>query len=736
VRIWVTGVGAVSPLARTAGATMDRLVRGDRAFRRLSLFELPEARSRIAAEIDGLSPEEVAPPGEAEGWSRTDAMAVLAAREALAQAGLTPASTAVDLIVGGTTGGMFETEDLLARLSTDPSAIRPLTRMISHPLSAPADHVSAVAGPFRRVRTVCSACSSGASAILLAAAWIRLGRSERVLAGGADGLCRLTYSGFAALGALSPEPCRPFDRRRSGLSLGEAGAFLVLESEASARGRGAAPIAELRGWAIGSEGHHITNPERDGATAARVMSAALRRGGLAPADVDYVNAHGTATPLNDVMEANALHVCLGEHAARVPVSSVKGQVGHTLGAAGALEAVVTVLAIQRGVMPPTAGLEDPDPQCALVHLTSARDGALRAALSSSFGFGGMDTVLAFTAVGAFPDPLEKAAREVVITGAATVGPLGVHASEGSCSYLSPGASPDPGPIAFRTADHLDLARARRLDRTGRFGTVAIQRAFAEARIEELIAGRPERAGAIVGASFGNVDASTAYMKRIHEKGAKYASPADFPNLLPSSPVGHASIYLGLRGAAFAVSDLDVTAESAMTTAMELVATGEADALAAGSVEETSPMIERCLGPVCEGIVDRGPRSEGASIVVVEPERAALERGARILARATFWASWRQSAAAELEDLPPPPEGALVLVGRQPAAAIALLRGTAWERVKVISLAERAGDHEGAGGFAVVAAAAAIARGDLAAALVLGCARTRGHAILLSATRRT
>jgi 3-oxoacyl-[acyl-carrier-protein] synthase II len=339
-------------------------------------------------------------------------------------------------------------------------------------------------------------------------------------------------------------------------------------------------------------------------------------------------------------------------------------------------------------------------------------------------------------VGAFPDPPEKAARDVVITGAATVGPLGVHASEGSYPYLSPGASPDPGPIAFRTADHLDLARARRLDRAGRFGTVAIQRAFAEARIEELIAGRPERAGAIVGASFGNVDASTAYMKRIHEKGAKYASPADFPNLLPSSPVGHASIYLGLRGAAFAVSDLDVTAESAMTTAMELVATGEADALAAGSVEETSPMIERCLGPVCEGIVDRGPRSEGASIVVVEPERAALERGARILARATFWASWRQSAAAELEDLPPPPEGALVLVGRQPAAAIALLRGTAWERVKVISLAERAGDHEGAGGFAVVAAAAAIARGDLAAALVLGCARTRGHAILLSATRRT
>lgn len=734
MRIWVTGVGVVSPLARSAAATMDRLVRGDRAFGPLTLFELPDARSSIAAEIAGLSAAEVAPPGEAEGWSRTDAMATLAAREALAHAGLDPAASDVDLIVGGTTAGMFETEDLLARLSSDPSAIRPLERMIAHPLSAPADHVSAAAGPFRRARTVCSACSSGASAILLAATWIRLGTSERVLAGGADGLCRLTYSGFAALGALSSEPCRPFDRRRSGLSLGEAGAFLLLESEASARARGARPIAELRGWAMGSEGHHITNPERDGATAARVMMTALRRGGLTPADVDYVNAHGTATPHNDVMEAAALRACLGEHASRVPVSSVKGQVGHTLGAAGALEAAVTALALERGVMPPTVGLEEIDPECALVHLTSAREGPLRAALSSSFGFGGMDVVLALARAGAFPPPAPSAPRRVVITGAATVGPLGVHGAEGSERYLSPGPPPDPGPIAFRAADHLELARARRLDRAGRLGTAALQRAFADARIAPVLAARPDLVGAIVGASFGNVDASTAYMKRIHVKGAKFASPADFPNLLPSSPVGHASIYLGMRGAAFAVSDLDVTAESAITTAAELVAAGEVGVVAAGSVEETSPMIERCLGPVCEGIVDRGPRSEGASIVVVEPEADARARGATILAQIVFFTSWRGAGPGPeaFAGLPPPPEGAIVLAGRSPEAAGALLRRTAWEHVKVRSLSERAGDHEGAGGFAAAAGAAAIGRGGLRAALILGRARMRGYAILLAA----
>ena len=722
---------------------MDRLVRGERAIRRLTLFDLPDARSSIAAEIEGLTADEVAPAGEAEAWSRTDAMAVLAAREAMAQAGLDPAAAPVDLIVGGTIGGMFETEELLARLSNDPREIRPLVRMTSRPLSAPPDRVHAAAGPFRHVRAVCTACSSGASAVLLGATWIRLGVSERVVVGGADGLSRLTYSGFAALGALDPRPCRPFDRGRAGLSLGEAGAFLVLESEASARARGAPPLAEVRGWAIGSEGHHITNPERDGKTAARVIAAAIARGGLSPDDIDYVNAHGTATPLNDVMETAALRRALGERARHVPVSSVKGQIGHTLGAAGAIEAVVTVLAIARGVMPPTAGLEDPDPECALDHVTVAREGKLRAAISSSFGFGGMDTVLAFAAPGAFPEPPPFAARRVVITGGATVGPLGVRASAESQAYLSPGPAPEPGRIDFQTADHLDITRARRLDRTGRLGTAAMQRAFADAGLPPFSGGElaaiggdgaitAERTGALLGASFGNPHAASTYMKRVHEKGAKYASPADFPNLLPSSPVGHATIYLGLRGPALSVSDLEVTAESTMTLAIELVAAGEADVLVAGSVEESSAMIERCLGPVCEGILDRGPRSEGASIAVMEAEDVARARGARALARVVFWTSWREPKHAPLAGAPAPASGACVLVGRQTAGAIESLRGSAWEGVPVRSLAERVGDHEGAGGFAVVAAAAAIGAGHLPSALVLGRARGRGYALLLSA----
>lgn len=732
MRIWVTGIGVVSPLARGAAETMDRLVAGDRALRPLSLFSVEGSRSRIAAEVLGLTAAEVAPPGEEEGWSRTDAMAVLAVREALAQSKLDPAE--LDLIVGGTTAGMFETEDLLAWLSRDPGAITPLKRMLSHPLSATADHVRSAVGPFRRVRSICSACSSGANAILLAATWLREGRAARVIAGGADGLCRLTYTGFGALSALDPNPCRPFDKRRAGLNLGEGAGFLVLETESAARARGALPIVELSGWAVGAEAHHITNPEKEGRTAARVMAAALRRAGLSPADIDYVNAHGTATPLNDAMEAAALRACLGREVERVPVSSSKGQIGHTLGAAGAIEAVITALAIQRGVMPPTMGLEEVDPACQLEHVTEARRAPVRAAMSSSFGFGGTDSVLVLTEPERFPVPGETKPRSVVVTGVASVGPLGVLGSEGSGAYLEPGPAPAAGPIPFQASDHLDVGRARRLDRAGKLVTVAIRVALRDAGVGELSEDAAVRTGAIVGASFGAVDASTAYMCRIYDKGAKFASPADFPNLVPSSPVGHASIYLGLRGPVFAMADLGVTAESAIATALDLIAMDEGDAIAAGSVEEASPMIERCLGPICSGITTGGERSEGASVLLLEAEEVAVRRGARPLARVVWWASWRGDADL-LCEAPAPSEGAAVVTARKDDASARWVARSAWAEVRRLHAADRAGSHEGAGGIAAAAAVSAIGRGELTSALVVGCAPDRGYAMLLAAPEK-
>ncbi len=730
-RVWVTGIGVVSPLARGAGATMDRLLAGDRGIRRLSLFELPGAAPGLAAEVADLHAADVAPPGEDLGWSRTDAMSVIAVREALAHAGVHPTTSPIDLVLGGTTAGMFETEVTLAALSRDPAAIAPLQQLLSHPLSSTADHVRAAVGPFRRVRSVCSACSSGANAILLAAAWIRAGRSRCVIAGGADGLCRLTYAGFSALSALSADPCRPFDRRRNGLNLGEGAAFLVLEPEDAARARGARPLAELRGFAVGAEAHHITNPEGEGVSAARVMSEAIARAGLTPANIDYVNAHGTATTLNDSMEAAAIGRCFGAEAARVAVSSAKGQIGHTLAAAGAIEAAISVMAIQRGMLPPTIGLEEADPACPLALVTTARAAPVRAVISNSFGFGGTDSVLVFTALDAFPEPPPVSVpSRIVVTGGATVGPLGVLGARGSLAYLDAGPAPAPGAIDVRPADHLDVGKARRLDRAGRLTTIATAAAGAEAG---LVFGTPgcTDVGAISGSAFGSVDGSTAFMRRVFDKGAKFASPADFPNLVPSSPIGHASIYLGLRGPVLAVSDLEATAECAMVTAVELLDGGVGGAIFAGSAEEWSVMVDRCLGPLCSGITDRGPRSEGASALLFESGDRADARGAAALARVVWWTSWRDDGAGALADAPLPLAGSsIVVVGRAGDRARLPLVGSPWSAVPLRAVADRAGDHEGAGGFAAVAAVAAVAVGDSATALVLGVARDRGFAILL------
>lgn len=734
MRIWVTGIGVMSPLGRGAEITMNRLIAGDRAFGPVTLFDTTGSKSQIAAEVAGIAAADVAPEGQAGSWSRTDALSILAIREALGQAGVHPGQTDVDLVLGGTTAGMYETEELLAWLSREPDAIKPMSQMLSHPLSSTADHVRVAVGPFRRVRSLCSACSGGANAIMLAAAWIRAGSSRCVIAGGADGLCRLTFAGFGALSAVDTGPCRPFDKRRAGLNLGEGAGFVVLEPEETARARGVKPIAELRGWAVGAEAHHITNPESQGKTAARVMTNALRSAGLSPNDIDYINAHGTATPLNDSMESAAIRECFGSSAKSIAVSSIKGQIGHTLGAAGGIEAAVTALAISRGILPPTGGLEEVDPACDLDHVIHAREKNVRAAMSNSFGFGGTDTALVFAQVDAFPEPRPPVRHEVVIVGAATIGPLGVLGSNESDAYFEPGSAPNPGPVFFQAAEHLDVARARRLDRAGRLSTVVVQRLLRDAQIDPA---DPERAldlGAIMGGAFGSVDGSTAYMARIHEKGVKYASPVDFPNLVPSSPVGHASIYLGLRGPVFAVADLGATAECAVTTAADLIAIGEGEVLAAGSVEEVSSVVERCLSPICSGI-DLGIRSEGASALLLESAEHARARGGHILARLSFWTSWRDDATTALADLPAPRDlSRAVLVTGRAHADLALLASSPWMQAARRSVDARAGTHEGIGGMAMAAAVAALNRGTFDECLIVGVAPQRGYALLLRADR--
>jgi 3-oxoacyl-[acyl-carrier-protein] synthase II len=270
-------------------------------------------------------------------------------------------------------------------------------RLVSKPMAATADFIANLFGIHGPRSTIVTACSASANALAYGASLIRSGAVDLVLAGGADSLCRLTFSGFNALLSVDPDGCRPFDLRRKGLSLGEGAGMIVLEALEHALHRGATILAELSGFGICGEAHHITQPLASGEGAAHSMTLALEDAGLRPADIDYINAHGTATPINDRMETRGVKAVFGDGAYRIPVSSTKSQIGHTLGAAGALEGIAVVLGMRHGFLPPTVGWEVRDPECDLDYVPQGpRRATIRHALSNSFAFGGNDTTLVFS----------------------------------------------------------------------------------------------------------------------------------------------------------------------------------------------------------------------------------------------------------------------------------------------------------------------------------------------------
>ena len=386
-RIAVTGLGVVSPFGVGTKAYWNGLSAGVCAIRPVTLIETEGFRCRIAAEVpNGI--------GGSLRRSRADRFALAAAREALEDAGLSRVERAeAALVVGAVGGGMLEAEAWYwerYRGSRPPS--RPTPRS-----TLPFAHAEALGnalgleGPRE---TVVMACSSGAASVALAADLIADGVVATALAGGVDALTRICFMGFNALKLLCSEPCRPFDRDRRGMSIGEGAAFVVLEDLERARARGARIYATLAGHGMTTDAYHVTAPHPDGEGMVRAMATALERARLAPKAVGYANAHGTATPQNDRIEARAIREVFGP--GQLLVSSTKSMIGHTMAAAGALEAVATVLALVHEVVPPTANLETPDPDVAFDCVPRvAREAPVEYAISNSFGFGGQNVTLLF-----------------------------------------------------------------------------------------------------------------------------------------------------------------------------------------------------------------------------------------------------------------------------------------------------------------------------------------------------
>ena len=405
-RVLVTGMGIISPLGLDVATTWDGIVNGRSGVDYITAFDPEGYDTHFAAEVKGFDPENYLDRKEARRMDRFAQFAAVAAQQACRQAGLESGNVdpyRVGVIIGSGIGGIStlsaQHEILLDR---GPKRVSPflIPMMLGDMASA---QVSMVTGSMGANYCAVSSCSSGADALGQAWAMIRRGQEDIVLAGGSEApVVPVAVAGFNALRALSrfnenpAKASRPFDKNRDGFVMGEGAAVLVLESEESAKNRGATVLGEIKGYAATSDAHHLTEPMATGESAARAMAKALEEAGVDPSKVDYVNTHGTSTPLNDRHETMAIKVALGEDAYRVPLSSTKSMTGHLLGSGGALEACFCLLAMEHSIVPPTINLLDADPDCDLDYTPNeARSQEMNITLSNSFGFGGHNSVLVF-----------------------------------------------------------------------------------------------------------------------------------------------------------------------------------------------------------------------------------------------------------------------------------------------------------------------------------------------------
>ena len=408
-RVVITGLGAVTPIGNTVQDYWNGLTSGSNGVEAITLFDASEHACRFAAEVKDFDPTGFIEPKEAKRWDRFCKFGVVAAKQAVAHAGLEISDANADrigTIIGSGVGGLLTMETQAHVLEgRGPGRVSPFTvpMMIPNMATGLAAIALGTKGPSSAVAT---ACAAGSNAVGDAFRLLQLGKADAMVCGGAESaITPLGVAGFASAKALSfrnDDPAtasRPFDKERDGFVIGEGAGVLVLETLEHAQARGATILAEVVGYGMTCDAHHITSPTPGGVGGAEAMRLALADGGIDPSEIDYVNAHGTSTHLNDKVETAAIKIALGEEQAKKAwISSTKSMVGHNVGAASAVEAVVCALSLHRGVVHHTLNLENPDVEngCDLDYVPGApREKAIRAVLSNSLGFGGHNVSLAF-----------------------------------------------------------------------------------------------------------------------------------------------------------------------------------------------------------------------------------------------------------------------------------------------------------------------------------------------------
>lgn len=400
-RIVITGLGTLNAIANNIPEFVHTLQEGFCGIKAIDLFDTTGFRSKNGGQIRNFTARDYIPRDfSIKRMSRADHLSFAATLEALIDAGLYPLPDCLPeemgVVIGGGSGGLLEAERAYGESLKKEGRDFRFSKLASVYCASSADRIASNLGLQGPKATFMTACSAGATAIGYARDLLLNGQAAIMLAGGVEPMCRITYAAFNALKAIDPEVCRPFDKNRSGLSLGEAAAIMVLEPLDAALNRGAKIYGEILGYGVTCDSFHMTAPDEQASGAVRSMRAALKDSGLSIDNIDYINAHGTATAVNDVMETKAIKEVFGKRAYLIPVSSTKSMHAHTLGAAGALEGIVCVLSLQNGFIPPTINYRDEDPLCDLDYVTDGvRYTPLRTALSNSFAFGGNNTTIIF-----------------------------------------------------------------------------------------------------------------------------------------------------------------------------------------------------------------------------------------------------------------------------------------------------------------------------------------------------
>jgi len=601
-RIFITSLGSISPIGATVPETLASLVTSACGLGPLSVFT-STLSALLAGEI------KLPLPG---GVPRTHGLALIAGREAMVRAAGPPDA----IVIGVTTGGMPATEVLLKDTCTDPEKYRlhgsgTVARYVAEALSC--------SGP---IMTVSTACSSSLAALKIALELLHSGKARRVLAGGADGLCRLTWYGFNSLQLIDPAGARPFDCCRRGMTVGEGASMLVLEAAAEPP---PGALAELLSVGLSCDAWHPAAPHPEGTGALRAMQQALADAGLQPVAIDYINLHGTGTIDNDLAEAKALHA-LFSAAALPPLSSIKGAAGHTLGAAGALNAVVTVLSIVHGLVPASNGFSLPDTALRLAPVRAPVRKPVSVVLTNAFGFGGNNAAAVFGA----PVHGRMPRKEKIGTAMFTV--LGSACLSGAGDSLQAMASLAAGKAVCGIVPQeavmagLDANAVRRLKRLSRMVLSLAARAC----------GGATPGGIFFGTGWGGLSETSDFLTRLFSTDERFASPTDFIGSVHNAPAGLAAILLKATGTNLTCTDGDYSFEQALFCAGLLAKDSDGPVLVMGADE-----YHKKLTPLFDSSAAGAAASDGGCGLLLDPS----EKAGSIKIRALFLAPAGQAESA-------------------------------------------------------------------------------------------